>query len=345
MLPLHMLLIDGSTGEGGGQILRTALGLSLATGQEFRIQNIRAKRKNPGLQAQHLASVRAAAAIGSAQITGAELHSQELHFTPALVQPGDYSFDIGTAGSAALVLQTVLPALITAPSPSALILEGGTHNPLAPPFEFLAKTFLPLLERIGPKVRLKLDRHGFYPAGGGKIRAQIEPAKNLASLELLERGKIVRCRGIAVIAHLPSHVAERELKVLKRDLRLDSSDLEIQEVKSRGPGNALIVELESPNLTEVLVGFGEQGVKAEVVAGRLAKEVQVYRDANVPVGEHLADQLLVPMALAGAGTFVTSPLSPHALTNIETIRRFLPVEIKVKTVSDQAVRVEIERTS
>jgi RNA 3'-terminal phosphate cyclase (ATP) len=338
-----MLTIDGSLGEGGGQILRTSLGLSLVTGMPFRIEKIRANRRKPGLQPQHLAAVKAAATVGTADVTGGEIHSQTLEFTPRELTPGDHTFSVGTAGSATLVLQTVLPALILAPKPSSLVLEGGTHNPLAPPFEFINKAFLPLLNRMGPRVRAKLARYGFSPAGGGQVRVTIEPAAKLTRLKLLERGNLIRLRGTALLANLPSHVAERELRILKRELPLDSDEVEIQEVKSNGPGNALIVDVESANVTEVFIGFGELGVKAEVVAGRLAKEVSRYLDADAPVGEHLADQLLLPLALDEGGVFVTFPLSQHALTNIEVLKKFLPVEVKIEPASDQAVRVEVSR--
>ncbi|MBI2947909.1 MAG: RNA 3'-terminal phosphate cyclase [Verrucomicrobia bacterium] len=340
-----MLMIDGSFGEGGGQILRTALSLALATGQEVRIEKIRAGREKPGLQRQHLAAVEAAAALGQACVEGAELGSREILFRPGPVAPGDYSFSVGTAGSATLVLQTILPALLTAAAPAALLLEGGTHNPLAPPFEFLAKTYLPLINRLGPRVRAKLDRHGFYPAGGGKMRVTIEPAPKLAPFSLLERGRVIDCRCAAIVANLPRHIAEREIKVLKRELDLDIGATRIEEVKSYGPGNVVAVEVESESVTEVFVGFGEQGVRAEIVAGRLAKEVRRYLDAEVPVGEHLADQLLLPLALAGGGSFITFPLSAHTTTNIEVLKRFLPIEVKVAPISDRAVRVDVERAA
>lgn len=336
-----MLTIDGSIGEGGGQILRSALGLALVTGQPFRIERIRANRRKPGLQAQHLAAVRAAAAIGQATLEGADPDSQTLQFRPGSIAPGEYAFAVGTAGSATLVLQTVLPALLTATGPSALVLEGGTHNPLAPPFEFLAHAFLPLVNRMGPRVRAKLDRHGFYPAGGGKIRVMIEPVPKLSRLDLVERGTLMRMSATAVVANLPRHITERELHVLKRELDLDPRHLHEQEAKSHGLGNVAFVEVEWGNLTEVLCGFGEQGVRAEVVAGRLAKEVRRYLETGAPAGEHLADQLLLPLALAGGGSFVTPPLTAHATTNIEVLKLFLPVEVNVAPHSDQTVRVEI----
>ena len=336
-----MLTLDGSIGEGGGQILRTALSLALVTGQAFRIEKIRARRPKPGLQAQHLAAVQAAATIGAAEVEGASLGSQEILFRPRHVTPGDYAFAVGTAGSATLVLQTVLPALMIAGGPSSLVLEGGTHNPMAPPFEFLAKTFLPLIHRLGPKVRAKLDRHGFYPAGGGKMRVTIEPVPTLARLDLEERGRGLRLSATAVVANLPRHVAERELKVLKRALDLDLQALHVEEVKSHGPGNAAYVQVECANLTEVLTGFGALGVRAEAVAHQLAKDVSRYLESGVPVGEHLADQLLLPMALAGGGTLVTLPLSSHARTNLEVLQAFLAVEVKVEPQSETAVRVEV----
>ena len=340
-----MLTIDGSFGEGGGQILRTSLSLSLVTGQPFGIEKIRAGRQKPGLQHQHLAAVNAAATIGQAEIEGAAVGSQMLVFRPREVMGGEYSFSVGTAGSATLVLQTVLPALMIAANPSALVLEGGTHNPLAPPFNFIAKSYLPLINLMGPLVKVKLDRHGFYPAGGGKMRVTIEPVVRLNRLDLLERGRVCKRRATAVVANLPRHIAERELKVLKRELALDSAALQIAEVKSHGPGNILIVEIESANLTEVFTGFGELGVRAEVVAGRMAKEVRRYLEADVPVGEHLADQLLLPMALAGGGSFVTFPMSPHAETNIHVLKQFLPIEVRTESVSENAVRVGIGRAA
>src|SRR5436305_3346353 len=188
-----MLTIDGSEGEGGGQILRTSLALSLVTGQPFRMERIRAKRQKPGLLKQHLTAVEAAKTVGCAEVEGAALSSQTLEFRPGPVTPGNYRFAVGTAGSATLVLQTLLPALLTAAGHSTPTLEGGTHNPMAPPFDFLQKSFMPLIHRMGPSVELKLRRPGFYPAGGGQFHARIEPVKKLSRLDLFDRGS-VRCR-------------------------------------------------------------------------------------------------------------------------------------------------------
>jgi RNA 3'-terminal phosphate cyclase (ATP) len=171
-----MIELDGSVGEGGGQILRTSLALSMCTGQPVTLNNIRAKRAKPGLMRQHLTCVDAAREVSGAQVQGAELGSQSLAFEPGRVRAGDYRFNVGTAGSCTLVLQTVWPALLLAGERSTLTLQGGTHNPMAPPFHFLERSFAPLVRRLGAGVSLTLRRHGFYPAGGGEMQATVEPA-------------------------------------------------------------------------------------------------------------------------------------------------------------------------
>jgi RNA 3'-terminal phosphate cyclase (ATP) len=236
-----MIRIDGSFGEGGGQILRTSLALSLVTGQPFRSEKIRAGRKTPGLLRQPLTAVNAAARIGQAEVEGTSIGSQQLTFTPGKVAAGEYAFAVGTAGSTTLVLQTVLPALLLAASsggPSRLTLEGGTHNPFAPPFDFLARAFLPLLNRLGPRVEATLERYGFYPAGGGKLTVTIEPAARLTRLELPERGEVTERRARAVVGNLPLRIAERELKIIRRKMSWKDEWLRAEAVEnSPGPGN------------------------------------------------------------------------------------------------------------
>jgi len=322
-----MISIDGSSGEGGGQVLRTSLALSLVTGKPFCIQRIRARRPKPGLGRQHLTAVMAAAEVAEAQVEGASLGSRELTFVPAAVRPGEYCFDVGTAGSATLVLQTVLPALMVAERPSRLCLRGGTHNTYAPPFDFLQKAFLPLLGRMGPQVEATLDRPGFYPAGGGQVTVAIQPCPRLRAVELLERGRVVRRLARGIVSRLPRHIAEREVDTLRRRLGWPPDCVAVEEVDSPGPGNVLIVELESEHVAEVFSGFGERGVPAETVAKGVVREVRRYLDAEAPVGTHLADQLLIPMALSGGGRFRTLPPSEHTRTNVETLRHFLDVRI------------------
>lgn len=323
-----MLVLDGSQGEGGGQILRTALALSLATGTPFRIDDIRAGRPRPGLMRQHLTAVQAATAVGAARATGAAVGSRSLTFAPTAVQAGDYTFSVGTAGSATLVLQTVLPALLTADGGSTLVLEGGTHNSHAPPFDFLAKAFLPLVARMGARVEATLERPGFYPAGGGRVRVTVAPAKALAPLVLEQRGALLSRRVRAIVASLPRAIGERELHRFVARTHWDSSTVALEVVANPvGPGNVLLAELASEHVTEVFTGFGEKQVRAETVANSCADEVLRYLATDAPVGPHLADQLVLLLALAGGGTFRTTAPTTHTRTQLDVIPRFLPTTL------------------
>lgn len=335
-----LITIDGSRGEGGGQILRTSLALSVITGRPFSIQRIRANRPKPGLRRQHLTAVRAAAAICNARLTGDAVDSTELTFVPGQLAPGDYHFDVGSAGSTMLVLQTVLPPLMIAGAPSTLLLEGGTHNFGAPPFPFLQKTFLPLLSRMGPQVTLELLRAGFAPAGGGKAAVHIQPAASLKSIQLLERGEIVRRAARVLIAGLPDHIAQREIDALREELSWPTFEIE-KLPGDQGPGNLMTLEIESSHLTEVVTAFGQRGINAERVARSAAEEARHYIGLDVPVGEHLADQLLLPLALARGGAYLTGPLTPHATTNIETIQHFLDVRIHVEALPHDHHRITV----
>lgn len=337
-----MLTIDGSQGEGGGQVLRTTLALAMCTGTPVRITNIRARRSKPGLMRQHLAAVQAAVDVSGGNVEGAAVGAQEIRFTPDRVRNGDYRFAIGTAGSTTLVLQTVLPALLTAPGPSRLVLEGGTHNPLAPPFDFLQRAFLPLLNRMGPQVEAVLERPGFYPAGGGRIVVRVQPVMHLQPLHIPERGAILAHRATAMVAGLPGHIAKRELAVVREKLGWNETDLHIQQLNTEyGPGNALTLEVAAKHVTEVFTAFGEKGVGAETVAERAIKEARSYLAAGVSIGEHLADQLQIPLALAGEGSFTTLRPTLHSLTNIEVIRHFLDVGITLWQVSDKVWRLSV----
>ncbi|CAB1057366.1 RNA 3'-terminal phosphate cyclase (EC [Olavius sp. associated proteobacterium Delta 1] len=336
-----MITIDGSYGEGGGQILRTSLALSLVTGKPFSIRNIRAGRKKPGLMRQHLTAVNAAAEIGLAAIEGNRIGSQAFTFEPETIKPGNFHFAIGSAGSCTLVFQTILPALLIAGEPTEIILEGGTHNPFAPPFDFLEKAFLPVINRMGPRVDAVLEKPGFYPAGGGRFRVSVNPA-DLNRFDLLERGNIINKTARACVANLPVNIANRELEVIHEKLEWDRELLKAVEVEnSQGPGNILTVEVESDNITEVFTGFGEKGVSAEKVARRAVKSVQEYLAFNVPMGRYLADQLLIPMALAGGGKFRTFSPTKHTTTNAEIIKKFIDVEIEMNECSLNQWEIEI----
>jgi RNA 3'-terminal phosphate cyclase (ATP) len=331
-----ILRIDGAQGEGGGQVLRSSLALSLVTGRPCDIESIRAKRKKPGLMRQHLTAVLAAAEVGRAEVEGAQLGSSRLVFRPNPVASGRYTFRVGTAGSATLVLQTVLPALLVADGESELTLEGGTHNPLAPPFDFLAKAYLPWINRMGPTVEAQLVRPGFYPAGGGQFTVRIRPSRQLARLEILERGGITARRVRAIVANLPRHIAQRECRTLAQKTGWEENCFTVDELQdSRGPGNIVIIELEAEHITEVFTGFGQMGVRAEEVAMQALRQVREYMAAEVPVGSHLADQLLLPLGIgahlgSGGGAFRTLDLTLHSTTHLEVIRRFLEVDAQVE---------------
>jgi RNA 3'-terminal phosphate cyclase (ATP) len=326
-----MIIIDGSFGEGGGQVLRTSLGLSLVSGKPFRIENIRAKRDRPGLLRQHLTAVNAASAVGQAHVSGNTLGSQQLTFIPGELKCADHSFAIGSAGSTTLVLQTILPALLTMRRGCTITVEGGTHNRAAPPFDFFDRAFLPLLRRMSMDVRVELLRHGFYPAGGGKLSLTVGDGADPRPLTLMERGAVVSRRARALAANLPFAIAERETAVVAERMTWPDDCLQTHTTRdSDGPGNVLTIELESEHVTEVFTGFGEKGVRAESVAETAIEELKSYLASDAAVGPHLADQLLVPMAVCAGGTFTTGPLTRHSTTNIEVIKRFIDVEIKVE---------------
>lgn len=326
-----MIEIDGSQGEGGGQMLRTSLALSMVTGQPVTLINIRAGRPKPGLMRQHLACVHAAARICSAQAQGAELGSRTLRFEPGPVQAGHYRFEVGSAGSCLLVLQTVLPPLLLASQPSHLTLGGGTHNPMAPPFHFIERSFVPLLRRMGADVELSLRRHGFFPAGGGEVEAIVRPAAGgLRPLVLDERSELQDGYAEALCAAIPRHVASRELMLVGEAMGWAGERLRTPALRQiEGPGNALMVTLQYAHHAEVFTQFGEKNLGSEEVARRLVRDVRRFQRSSAAVGEHLADQLAIPLALAGAGSYTASEISLHASTNFELIQRFVPVAFEL----------------
>jgi len=338
----QMIVIDGSTGEGGGQILRSSLSLSLATGTPFRIENIRAKRQKPGLLRQHLTAVNAAIEIGGGEADGATLASKTLTFTPGHVRAGVYKFTIGTAGSGTLVLQTILPALMTAGGTSHITIEGGTHNPMAPPFDFLKKSFLPVIARMGPKITADLSRYGFYPAGGGCFHVAVDPCERLTPIHSLERGEIVSRSSMAIIANLSRSIGRREIETVTKLLNWESQSSELVQTRdSVGPGNVIYVEIgTSSGLTQLFCGFGRLGASAEAVAAEAATAARSYLVSGAAVDEHLADQLLLPFALAGGGSFTAEKLNSHARTNMDVITRFLPVQFRTSQ-EGSATRVRV----
>jgi len=345
-----MIHIDGSEGEGGGQIVRSSLALAMITGQAVTIDNLRARRKNPGLQRQHLTAVLAAGQICGAGMLGASLGSSRLQFAPGPVRAGAYRFDIGTAGSASLVLQTVLLPLMLADGHSEVTLAGGTHNPLAPPYEFFAHAYLPLVHRLGLHANVELQRRGFFPVGGGQLRATISPATELRDFDLQERGREVRHEARVIVAKLHETVGPREADTLREKLGWKPEDIRIEEdTTSRGPGNAVLVMLEYENVTEVIVSFGQRGKRAEQVAAEAAEEAQAYLASTAPVGPHLADQLLLPLGIAASrghrGSFRTTPLTQHTLTHIDILGRFLDIAVETSEQEDGSVVITVGQAS
>lgn len=324
---MGVVLIDGSSGEGGGQILRTSLALSCITGKPLRIENIRAARRNPGLARQHLVCVQAACEISKGRCQGDALGSQILDFQPGPVRSGDYHFDIGSAGSASLVVQTVLPALFGAYKPSRVTVTGGTHNPWAPPFDFLSETFLPAIATAGFSADCKLIRHGFYPAGGGKITFRIEPAQQPTHpIDLCTGEKEYQIHTRIYTPRLPAQIATRQEELLLQSA-LNIADIEhIKATDSDGPGNCIMIRLLAPGRTTVFTVFGQKGKPSKKVVAEVVSLAQEFLKSDAAVDRYLADQLLIYMALSNAGDFTTSELSNHLLTNIEVIKQFLPVD-------------------
>ncbi|HTJ85243.1 MAG TPA: RNA 3'-terminal phosphate cyclase [Polyangiaceae bacterium] len=337
-----MIHIDGSKGEGGGQVLRTALSLSLVTGSPFTIDGIRKGRSKPGILKQHLTAIRAAATVGQAKMKGDAIGSSALTFFPGLVRGGRFTFAVGTAGSATLVFQTVFPALLAAGEATTAVFEGGTHNPAAPPFDALASAFLPICRRMGADVQARLESRGFYPAGGGHFTVDVRPSK-LGALELVERGALVRRRVTAVSSQIPEHVAAREIETVALVLgwRRDVEKLSSIAPASPGPGNAVVVTLEHEHVTEVFTAFGERGKRAEAVAREVADEVQSYLDGHAPVGPHLADQLIVPMLVGGGGRFVTGEPTGHLRTQVETVRAVVGDRVAIEPIERGAYEVRV----
>ena len=337
-----MLTIDGSNGEGGGQILRSSLALSMITGQSICIKNIRAARSNPGLQHQHLAAVNAAILICDADADGNHLGSRELVFSPGRVKPGEYHFVVGTAGSCMLVLQTVLPALMLAQHSSQVTLEGGTHNPYAPPIDFLEQCFAPILKRMGPSLEFELERAGFYPSGGGLCRAYITPSPfPLGRIEIVDRGLPLEHNVTAIVARLPESIGQREVDTAGRLLGWPQSSRSIRVVESVGAGNAILLNARFEHASEMVTGFGKRNAPAEFVAKKAVREIKTYLASTAPIGEHLADQLLLPLAIGDGGVFRCIKVSSHTRTNIQTIKSFLDKEIRTEPQPDNSVLITI----
>jgi RNA 3'-terminal phosphate cyclase (ATP) len=350
---METVFIDGSMGEGGGQILRTSLALACITGRNLHIENIRAARRNPGLAKQHLSCVWAACEICSGKCKGAEIGSQVLDFQPGAICSGDFSFEIGSAGSATLVLQTILPALFLADGPSTVTVTGGTHNPWAPPFDFLAETFSPAIRTAGFNANCKLEKYGFFPAGGGKITLNVQPWRRIPNqkIDFCQPAENIQIHARIYTAKLPPHIAQRQKKLLLQS-KLEFQNIEhIEVTNSDGPGNCIMIRLVAASSeawgwsgrTIVFTAFGQKGKPSEKVVGEVVSLVEDFLPSGAAVDRFLADQLLIYMAICShlakdsemgghtkTSCCITNELSTHLTTNIETIKKFLPVDFTIE---------------
>lgn len=334
-------------GEGGGQILRTSLALSAITRRPFEITNIRAGRKKPGLQPQHLECVHATEDICRAQVRGAEIGSLSLRFEPGeAAVPGDYTFEIGTAGATSLVLHTVYLPLALQRETSQLRITGGTHVPFSPCFHYLERQWLPLLEAVGFKISLKLDRLGFYPVGGGKIRVEVAPARILG-LQIPDRGAMINFEGLSLVCNLDVTIGERQkrhaLRVLGLGREIRPESISVVSLGAASPGTALVLSAEFEGGGRACYfGLGERGKRAEKVAEEAAHAFRAFLATPGTVDEHAGDQLLLPLAVAGSPSiFQVSQVTQHLLTNSEVVRMFLDTTILVEGVKGEPAIVRV----
>ena len=325
-----VLTIDGSQGEGGGQILRTSLALAAVTGQAFRICSIRAGRTKPGLAAQHLTCVRAVAEICAADVGGDELGSQDLEFFPNTIRGGKYLFDIAaesaSAGATGLVFQSVLPALLFADAPSEITIRGGTHVQWAPHFHYLDLVFRPAARHLGARFELELARAGWYPRGEGQLVAKVSPAPHLTALDWTERPRKVPLTSRALLSDLPAHIAERENASAQARLRGFGYEARLvaEELASVGKGTLCFLHTAGDCWAGGATSFGELKKRAEVVGDQTGKDMLRYLRTRAAVDRHLADQLALYCALArGRSSYTTSEITLHLTTVLKVIRTFL----------------------
>lgn len=345
----NIIRIDGSLGEGGGQILRTSLALSCVLGVPLEIVNIRKARQKPGLQPQHLTAVNAAAAVCRATVEGAHLSSTAIRFSPGAVSGGDYFFDVsekkGSAGSAPLVLQTILPPLCFANMLSTVSVIGGTHVPWSPTAHYLEHVFLPLLARTGINAGIILETWGWYPVGGGKVTAHIKPRKEALALVMTGRGKLLRLGGISAVSNLPRDIAVRQRDRALKTLSQRGIGAEIELVSAPSPGKGTLVFLlaEFENVRAGFSALGAIGKRAEEVAEEACRELFDYLDAGAAFDPHLADQVVHYLALTrGASEFTTSRITRHLITNISVVQQFIECDIQVEGQEGEAGTVRIK---
>ncbi len=332
--------IDGSFGEGGGQILRTALSLSCITGDTLNLFNIRKGRKKPGLMPQHITCVNAAAMISHAQVTGNEKGSMELTFSPEDVRAGRYMFDIGTAGSCSLVFQTLLPPLIFSGEPSNITIKGGTHVPFSPPYHYISGVFLPMLNRIGVEVESSIMRYGFYPKGGGEVSFRIQPIRQVKGMNLISRGALLFVHGLSGVSNLPVSIAERQKMSMIQNLQPVKADMQVIEVSSHGQGTFVFLKGEYEHAPAGFSSLGERGKPAEAVGKEAAEQFIDFHNSTACLDPHLADQIVLYLSLAQEDSSFTTPrITQHLITNLWVIEKFLNVRYEIQGELDSEGRV------
>ncbi len=342
-----LLEIDGSMGEGGGQVLRSSLSLSIVTGKPIRVTSIRLNRDRPGLRPQHLMALRSAARISKGMISGDRVGSTAITFEPGSAQPGNYLFDIGTAGATSLVMQTLLLPLALADGSSTVTIHGGTHVPWSPCFHYLDWSWRPLLNHIGVEFELELQMAGFYPHGGGQIAAQIAGGSRIHGLRLSSRGKLLGISGLSAVADLPREIAERQryqaLKRLHELPDLPECMIDITSLPTRSKGTLLLLLAEFEQGRACFFALGARGKRAEKVADEAVDALVQFLTTEATVDHRMADQLLLPLALADSRSeFLTSRVTGHLETNAGVIRQFLQTDIRIEAACDEASRVIIE---
>ncbi|MCS7223499.1 MAG: RNA 3'-terminal phosphate cyclase [Armatimonadetes bacterium] len=354
---MQWVQLDGSIGEGGGQILRTALSLSALTGRPFVIRNIRAGRKNPGLRPQHLTAVRAVQQICSATVTGATVNSTDLRFEPGPIRSGDYLFDISaeqtSAGSIALVWQTVFPILLFADAPSTVgFLRGGTCVPFSPPIPYISKVFLPMVEKMGVRTTLEMRRAGWYPRGGGQVFSRIQPVSDpLRPILWTDRGDCDEIEVLSLYSRLPPSVGQRQAnrafqRLKEKGMSTKTIKVLVQEEPADSPGTCLLIVCHFPAGRAGFSSLGAPGKPAETVADEAVESFAEYWHRDAPVEKHLADQLLLFMALAeGTSKITVSHLTSHSETNIQVIQAFIGERCRVVGERDQAATIEVSGIS
>ncbi|MGD9962281.1 MAG: RNA 3'-terminal phosphate cyclase [Thermoplasmata archaeon] len=320
-----MIEIDGAHGEGGGQVLRTAVSLSAVLQEPVRVTDIRAKRPNPGLAAQHVAAIGAVAELCDAEVEGVHVGSREMTFLPGTLAGGDFELDIGTAGSTSLVLQACLLPATFSKAPVTLALRGGTDTKWSPPIDFMRLVHIPIIRRIGASCDIDVVRRGFYPEGGGEVVARVDPCPVVRGVDLAQRGELVRISGVTYAQNLPEHVVSRmkhaALKTLVDHGRV-KVDSDLRSGSSTGAGIVLAAEYEGAILGAS--ALGQRGVRAETLGENCAADLAETMRSGATVDEHMLDQIVPYMALAeGESTVLAEELTGHAETNIWVVDRFL----------------------